>query len=153
MAMVIVMDQVEQQAVQQVDQCVRRGARGKGPTVHSAECIAEHKAIDDSRAAWLAQWPDYCRKCDGYGRHSYTEMHGFGYGSGEELSDPCPECVERMKCPRCGQAGLQEDAEPDGAGIGPCSCCGWNDDAGLPPTSGEVLQPCACVVAEGELSW
>ncbi len=81
---------------------------------------------DDAHNAEFSKlWPDHCKKCGGWGLHSYTEMHGFNHGSGEDFADPC-ECVESGKCARCGKPGLVEDD-----GEGPCSFCGWNYDDGL----------------------
>lgn len=74
---------------------------------------------------WKQKWPNYCVHCNGWGGSSYTEMHGFNYGSGETFCDPC-EHLELTICHRCGEHGLTED------GGGPCKHCGWNYDDGLP---------------------
>lgn len=101
------------------------------------KALAESQALDAVYAeiaakvqvqadAWAARWPHHCPQCQGWGGSSYTEMHGFNYGSGETLFDPCDHLPIEV-CHRCGQAGMTED---DGAG--PCSYCGWNYDDGMP---------------------
>jgi hypothetical protein len=82
---------------------------------------------------WIARWPNYCQKCDGYGMTSWTEFVPYGMGSaGMPMSEPC-ECVGDGKCPRCGQLGLtSEDRGGEETGNGPCRFCEWNYDDGLP---------------------
>ena len=84
-----------------------------------------YSEIEQKNEEFKAKWPNYCKKCGGWGMHSYTEMHGFNYGCGEQMAEPC-ECVEEGICPRCGkEAGFDDE------GQGPCQHCGWNYDDGL----------------------
>lgn len=81
--------------------------------------------INEINEEFRSKWPNHCKDCGGWGLHSFTEMHGFNHGSGEEITDPC-ECTENGKCPRCGK----EDAL-DEEGQGPCPKCNWNYDDGI----------------------
>jgi hypothetical protein len=78
------------------------------------------------RIEWEAKWPHHCTKCGGWGGSSYVEMHGFKYGPGETIFEPCQEFEDLTICHRCGEHGLKEDGE------GPCRACGWNYDDGIP---------------------
>lgn len=84
---------------------------------HTPECLAVQK----QRAAWLAKWPNYCRKCEGDGGFCTPSNY---YEPGDYA--PC-ECTEMGICPRCGQPDL--DAE---SCDGPCANCGWNYNDSLP---------------------
>jgi len=77
-------------------------------------------------AAWRKAWPNHCAACRGWGGSPFTEMHGFKFGPGEQLFDPCQALPNPATCHRCGQDGLDEDGE------GPCKHCGWNCDDGVP---------------------
>lgn len=76
--------------------------------------------------AWRKAWPGHCPACAGWGGSSFTEMHGFRGGSGEQLFDPCGALPNPATCHRCGQDGLGED------GDGSCKHCGWDYDDGVP---------------------
>jgi hypothetical protein len=107
---------------------------------HTDECLSAHARWQQDDQQWLARWPHHCRRCGGWGEGSELydpSPSGVALPPGYiHLSDPCPECVERGLCPRCGASGLPED--------GPCAACGWNHDDGRPP------QPeCWCHCEEG----
>jgi hypothetical protein len=90
-----------------------------------ADIDAYFEEITEHNERWKKQWPNHCSKCCGWGGTGYTEMHGFTYGAGEQMFDPC-DCTIEGKCPRCGKKGLTPDE-----GEGPCKHCGWNYDDGL----------------------
>lgn len=89
--------------------------------LHSKECYDAAEKRTRDREAWLAQWPNHCRACEGAGGAGYTEMHGFAGGGGEPMWDVCG-CLEIGKCPRCGAAGFQDETALDH----PCFNCGWS---------------------------
>lgn len=96
-------------------------------THHSAECLSQAQHATIEQDCWKYLYPNYCRKCDGYGEKVFYESHGFRYGPAEQLSDPCDGCLGQDICPRCGAGGMTEDE--------PCKACHWasNEDA-MPPT-------------------
>ena len=77
--------------------------------------------IAKAAAEWEKRWPQACKSCYGRGGQTYTEMHGFKHGAGEQMFDIC-ECIEEAKCPRCGFCNWDEDNEEET----PCIKCGWN---------------------------
>lgn len=99
------------------------GTRDEEPWEVALRDIAERTRKEAD--AWAAKWPHHCKKCNGWGGSSFTEMHGFTHGSGEVLFDVCDD-GEPTLCHRCGAHGMQED------GTGPCKECGWNYDDGMP---------------------
>lgn len=76
--------------------------------------------------AWRERWPGHCKACSGWGGSTYTEMHGFNHGNGEQMMDPCDALPDVHTCHRCGASGLNDEGE------GPCTACGWNYDDGEP---------------------
>jgi hypothetical protein len=87
---------------------------------------------DDARIAhneaYESQWPNYCRRCGGWGGSTFDQGHPYGATTAyETLFEPCEFCTEDLICARCGEPGLGEDAD------GPCKFCGWNYDDGIIP--------------------
>ena len=78
------------------------------------------KATDD----YEKQWPKYCRKCNAWGA-LYEQFDpapnapGHGYIL---IADPCPECIEKGRCPRCADQMKPEEER--------CKRCGWTYEAG-----------------------
>lgn len=87
---------------------------------HSAACEALTKQGETLRENWAAKWPNYCRKCEGAGGHSFYETHGSPYG-GEHLWDLC-ECIDIGKCPRCFATSMDPESDAH-----VCFICGWAD--------------------------
>lgn len=81
---------------------------------------------------WIAQWPHYCRTCEGYGVITWYEHHDQGY-PGEPMADTCDACLGQDKCPRCGAKTFE--LQQDGNHPDVCITCGWkvNEPDGLPP--------------------
>lgn len=105
---------------------------------HSETCQIRFAKHEEAIHAYTTQYPNYCRKCNGWGVVSWTENQaplGSGQNWPMEMSDPCT-CVEEGKCPRCGEKAInlteEGDFPPDG--IPACSACGWRD--GEPSTAG-----------------
>jgi hypothetical protein len=72
-----------------------------------------------TRQEYIAAFPNYCRKCDGWGLHK-TFKPNFQFWD-------C-ECVVAGICPRCGSKSTLDFARM-------CSRCQWNmedQDRGLP---------------------
>jgi hypothetical protein len=96
---------------------------------HTLSCIAWQQKMKAEHDAYVAQWPDYCQHCDGFGelRYSYDPSPaGVSLGSGHmEDADPCPVCIETGHCPRCGKhvPGWEFDSLE---GNETCPFCGWN---------------------------
>lgn len=101
---------------------------------------------------YIARYPGYCRACDGWGGDFYDYSPAPGPGS-IQMADPCPHCVEKGRCPRCGAQsyalGWLFDSETgrifadglydDHGQPAPCVVCGWKDgDDGRPPTEAEL---------------
>lgn len=82
--------------------------------------------VEAAAQAWRRAWSRHCAACGGWGGSSFTEMHGFRGGSGEQMFDPCGAFPNAATCHRCGQDGLGED------GDGPCKHCGWDYDDEMP---------------------
>lgn len=77
---------------------------------------------------WFKRWPNHCDACRGSGiADEYIEMHGFTYGPGERITEPC-EALDADQCHRCGEHALDEQNR--------CAECGWTgaglDDVGPP---------------------
>lgn len=102
---------------------------------------------------YLDKYPGYCRACDGWGSDVYDYSPAPGPGT-IPMTDPCPHCVEKGRCPRCGAQSYAPGWERDDKtgrvyadGIlyddhgqpAPCIVCGWKDgDDGRPPTEAEL---------------
>lgn len=111
--------------------------KGGGEMNHTDECVQATEAAQKAQEAWAAQWPNHCKTCKGVGGWVDTfdpSPAGVPLGAGVMHDcDPCPDCVERGICPRCGQPGLtDEERGDDSTGEGPCKQCGWNHDDALP---------------------
>lgn len=88
-----------------------------------AELAEMQKKCDEHNAEWVKKWPNYCKTCKGWGGFGYTQSHGPGLN--EQMFDVCDAPEKSETCHRCGQDGLDADAN------GPCKHCGWNFDDGL----------------------
>jgi len=101
---------------------------------HTAECLARWRPYEERRRAWAAAHPNHCPHCEGWGGFASCydpSPAGVGLSPGCMPDwDPCPKCLERGVCPRCGQETLVPDDEPEA-----CTSCGWSmsDPDGMPP--------------------
>ena len=69
------------------------------------------------------QHPHACVSCGGSGAVYSTydpSPSGVSLGAGWFMDvDPCPDCLDQDKCPRCGSKMADEDS---------CSACDWTTD-------------------------
>jgi len=104
--------------------------------------MAAHEA---ERQTYLATWPNYCKRCLGWGGSSFP-----GHRGEPPDWDECPECLGQNRCPRCGATGPEDRDwwnDPEG-----CPSCGWTEDSGPPDhdlTAG-LPQPWECRCGERE---
>lgn len=99
--------------------------------LHSRACLDQQLRDRTVLIVWAGTWPNWCRSCRGFGAF-------YDYGSYEvpPSCEPCDDCTGRGICSRCAHAGLtSEDRGDQSTGDGPCRCCGWNYDDGLPDFS------------------
>lgn len=106
---------------------------------HSLECKAELERREALREAYAIAWPDHCEHCEGWGQFCYSydpSPAGVSLAPGKLTDcDPCPECAEKGRCPRCGSVAVSPEGDE-------CFRCGWNLDAeGMPPPA-----ECTCWV-------
>ena len=97
---------------------------------HTWQCIDLHLQIAD----YLFDWPNYCRKCGGWGGFSYPGT----YWEPPDYS-PC-DCVREGNCPRCNHL---HDKDWEGE---ICARCGWRFDQ-------DGLLDAECHCSEPEDDW
>lgn len=107
--------------------------------IHTRACWKYRQERQDLIDEYTRMWPNYCRKCHGAGvlvSHDDPSPAGVSLSSGSFIwEDPCTECVEEKKCPRCGTFGFPApDDENEILGLGPCETCLYTrEDAWCPP--------------------
>lgn len=102
---------------------------------HTQLCTDAAATRASEQIAYDQQWPNHCRACDGRGIFTGSQSVPYGSTSASfDVSEPCGDCTEQGKCPRCGDDGLTcEDRGDNSTGDGPCQICGWNyQDGGRP---------------------
>lgn len=109
---------------------------------HSIECISRRAAWALEVHEYIIRWPNYCRKCRGWGGHmdSYDPSPaGVSLSAGRMYEfEPCPDCMDAFRCPRCGRQALVENiddttVEIDDPEEARCLNCGWRmESGGLP---------------------
>ena len=88
---------------------------------HDIQCWRVQFKVWRIDRRWKKKYPDYCRKCSGWGLGYYyaaTRWEPEDWG-------PCESLDNFEICHRCGKHGLDED------GNGPCKHCNWEYDDGL----------------------
>ena len=97
---------------------------------HTPQCQQAHTRYQVDKARYAARWPGYCHTCGGNGITCYTydpSPAGVCLSSGWMIDcDPCPDCLERGICPRCGEEAWGDD-DFDGEPV-TCPHCGWQED-------------------------
>lgn len=98
-------------------------------TIHTDKCLAAQEEIELKRAAYFQAHPNACRSCDGWGgrESSYDPSPaGVGLGGGCFYDfEPCSDCYEQGKCPRCGgEMHPDQDLLDDDT---PCLHCGFKE--------------------------
>lgn len=111
--------------------------------IHSPECIATDKKMEEEQKEWIAKWPNYCRNCKGWGgfmSHYDPSPSGVSLSSGYmEDFDTCIVCADNFLCSRC----MTKNPAWEEGNETPCINCGWDPyypDALPPDPSG----PCSC---------
>ena len=98
-------------------------------------CLERKKKHEQAIADYKSAWPNFCRKCNGWGGHAYDydpSPAGVCLAPGTMTDfDPCPHCIEKGICPRCG--GVNPDPEAFCDEDYACIHCGWvQADGGRP---------------------
>ena len=114
---------------------------------HTDWCIQTHADYEHAIKRYDRRWPEHCTNCHASGVITWQEdpsPSGVGLSPGTmTFADPCPDCLEKGACPRCG------NNNGHGWCIGemePCPACGWSEDDidGHAPTEPE----CWCYLDE-----
>lgn len=95
---------------------------------HTPECYASSQRDDFNlrrafglRMTFRVSYPDFCWYCSGEG---YLTDYDTVFHTTE--SEPCPECLEKGMCPRCGRyTWPPSGAEPLASDELRCSACDW----------------------------
>jgi len=103
--------------------------------MHTESCQKRIDKITESRAKFIAQYPNYCVKCGGAGIIGYSydpSPSGVSLGSGSmHECEPCEYCVGHDQCPRCGEklAWIDESmVGPDQCEYFKCYHCDWEEN-------------------------
>jgi hypothetical protein len=97
---------------------------------HTEQCLRDAEHFSEMLEKYETEFPNYCRHCSGWGMfYSYYDPSpsGVGLGIGHMIdSDPCPKCMEKGNCPRCGHHHEDEDWGSEFPTR--CELCGWGED-------------------------
>jgi hypothetical protein len=117
-------------------------------TWHSKYCLEQTQRYVDFVADFEEKYPNYCKKCDGWGgkweRYDPSPA-GVSLGSGYmEDFEPCEDCIDALplKCPRCGFPYLRWVIQQrQGINFSPCPRCNWSeeDPDGIPTDTPECF--------------
>ena len=88
------------------------------------------------REEWVEKWPDYCQHCQASGEITYEENYGIP-GPTETLTDTCPKCLDKNKCPRCGEEFSDEALLLSNHSHLVCQECEWS--TADPDTAPDVI--------------
>jgi hypothetical protein len=102
---------------------------------HKEGCWFPRAVAEEARYA--EAWPNHCRTCDGWGGFSFYESD-TGYSG----VDPCANCLEQGKCPRCA-GGIISEAYWDAGHFANCDNCGYVE--GTTQGGHYINEPCACI--------
>lgn len=116
-----------------------------------AEALA---AFDAAVERYKTTWPNYCKKCRGWGGHTHWDRDIYG-----EDFDPCAHCYDLEKCPRCSEKLFFNKARLCGeeGGLWPrsrhpdhsfeqvhCTSCNWHEDKPGMPDWPPTVSECEC---------
>jgi len=115
---------------------------------HTGFCKQSRSAYYEKKAKFISQWRGYCRTCSGLGgKYDMFDPSaaGVSLSPGYMIEfEPCPDCLEKDACPRCGERGL--DIDPDDRAR--CGHCSWTEENAESDFSGEYCLPpepeCLC---------
>lgn len=107
-------------------------------TEHKEGCWYPKAIAEEER--YYKDWPNACNRCDGWGGWGGFDFYEDDTGYSD--FDPCPECLEEGRCPRCGGAVIAE-AYWDAGHFTNCDHCSYVEGR----TSGCSFteEPCACI--------
>lgn len=100
------------------------------PFSHTEKCKKFTALRQEVHDSWIARFPNYCKTCNSTGVIT-SPGDLVDYGSTRvhlpDDVDPCEDCTEQGKCPRCGEVVSYTDDFDKPA---PCPHCGfkWGED-------------------------
>lgn len=108
---------------------------------HTFKCLQTRLTWSMKVIAYLVKWPYFCRTCKGWGGHVERwdpSPAGVSLSAGTlEEFEPCQDCADQFKCPRCGERSFFENIDDVEVSIddfhnAKCHNCGWTvKDGGL----------------------
>jgi hypothetical protein len=93
-------------------------------TTHTPDCLRQQEAQKQRQREYDAQWPKWCRKCNGTGMLTWYENQaplGSGYNWPEQFEEPCETCIGGNRCSRCGHKQGKNWNDT----VTPCAVCGF----------------------------
>lgn len=97
---------------------------------HTEQCRRFFATYDQEVREFKSRFPAYCRTCKGWGASFGTydpSPSGVSLSAGSMPDvEPCPDCVDNGRCPRCGKQLLSADQLDTGVGPESCPDCGWH---------------------------
>ena len=117
---------------------------------HTEQCLKWQAEYQAEIKDYLEKWPNACKTCGGTGEiggYDDPSPAGISLSSGKMyFADPCPECSEEGKCPRCGQLEPEWNAPDYDGDYETCSLCGWTNASEPMPEEPE----CDCWMEGGD---
>lgn len=118
---------------------------------HTQKCLDLQATREKIHLEWITAWPSYCHHCHATGEIS-TPGSSVPYGSINvnlpDDVDPCPECSEKGKCPRCGKviANAEDPDEYDAFFNLPKACpeCGFSWGKDKEDNEPWLIDECSC---------
>ncbi len=108
---------------------------------HTYACNEQFYSRLKGQLRFAHKWPHFCRSCFGWGFYFKGIDRRYPFSHIGPVT-PCPDCVAKGLCPRCGEA-LDEKREY-------CAACGWH--AGHAGSEGPAVseRDCGCWRFQGE---
>lgn len=96
--------------------------------MNSNNVLAKYLAESE---AWRKRYPQHCKSCSGQGILRVYDSVPVPFGPGNclmETDEPCSDCLQHGKCPRCGEIITSDDNDFDCWYNDelPCPHCGWS---------------------------
>lgn len=117
---------------------------------HTKRCAIARSRMEFKRNEFARRYPNYCRKCGGAGGfmwHYDPSPAGVSLAGGYMVdAEPCPECVEQGKCPKCGhQHEITDPVNPPFSDEDfACESCGYVPLQDDPPPTAQPDYECHC---------
>jgi len=96
---------------------------------HTDYCKEKTAQYGKDMAAFVAKYPNYCKRCGGEGVIHYPENQsplGSGMVWMEDLTDACDCITEEGRCPLCATPFEEDDEDCE-----KCLHCEWHWELGL----------------------